>query len=178
MKENPLRSTISRRKAIRTGAAISGAALFGVTTTGSAVAKEGQPDFSARVWGDGEPWGTKVTGEIKNPNENSLDKFFVITTKDGVTASLPDGQAPVSEAAPGNPDYNGGRWWTHVAAWTEAGETAHGDPLPLLTRYGPDTDPESILFHANLGHIEIIEGSPSGGPPDYFRCPLLPVKEE
>lgn len=172
MEETHRRSTISRREAIRTGAAISGAVMFGVSTTGSAAAK-GKPDFSPRIWGDGEQWGTKVTGTIKHPNENSLDKFFIITNPFG---ELPDGTLPVSDAAPGNPDYNGGRWWTHVAEWTEAGFIAHGSPPPLLTRYGPADDPESIQFHENLGHIEITEGSPRGGPPDYFRCPLLPLK--
>jgi hypothetical protein len=176
MQENRLQSTISRRQAIRTGAAISGAVLVGVSTTGSAVAQKGKPDFSPRIWGDGEQWGTKVTGLIKHPNENSLDKFFVITNP--ITSELPEGTLPVSDSTPGNPDYNGGRWWTHEAAWTQEGIDFHGSPPPLLTRYGPADDPESILFHEDLGHIEITEGSPSDGPPDYFRCPLLPVKED
>lgn len=154
---------------------LSGATLLGVTATGSAAGK-GKPDFSPRIWGDGEQWGTKVTGIIKNPNENSLDKFFVITNP--ITEELPDETLPVSEAAPGNPDYNGGRWSTHTVEWTEAGINAHGSPPPLLTRYGPADDPESIQFHYNLDHLSITEGSPSDGPPDYFRCPLLPVKED
>lgn len=155
-----------------------GAALLGV---GTAAGKghnpnAGPPDFSARVWADGEPWGTKVTGTFDEPNNtDALDKFFVITNP--VTEELPEGQAPVSEAGPGNRHYNGGRWWTHTAAWTQAGFEAHGSPPPLLTRYGPADDPESILFHYNLGHIEITEGPPAGGPPPFFRCPLLPVKE-
>ncbi|MCU4717176.1 hypothetical protein [Halapricum hydrolyticum] len=174
--EPTLQSKISRRRVLRTGAVVSGTALLGITATGSATAAKGKPDFSPRIWGDGEQWGTKVTGEIKNPNENSLDKFFVITNP--VTGELPEGTLPVSEAAPENPDYNGGRWWTHVAEWTEVGLDVHGSPPPLLTRYGPADDPESILFHYNLGHIAISEGPPDGGPPDYFRCPLLPVKED
>ena len=169
---------VSRRRVLRTGAVVSGVALTGTTAIGSVTAAKGKPDFSPRIWGDGEQWGTKVTGEIKNPNEQSLDMFFVITNP--VTGELPAGTLPVSEAAPGNPDYNGGRWWTHVAAWTEAGFDFHGSPPPLLTRYGPADDPESILFHEALGHIEITEGSPGGpdAPPDYFRCPMLPVKDE
>ncbi len=174
--ENESQSTVSRRRVLRTGAGVTGALFLGVAASGSAAAS-GRPDFSPRIWGDGEQWGTKVTGVISNPNENSLDKFFVITNP--VDGQLPEGTLPVSEAAPGNSDYNGGRWWTHVAAWTEEGIAFHGSPPPLLTRYGPASDPESILFHANLGHIEITEGSPggSGAPPDYFRCPMLPVKE-
>jgi hypothetical protein len=167
------RTNVTRRTVLRTGTAIGGAALFGLSAVGSAGAAK--PDFSPRIWGDGEQWGTKVTGLIRNPNEHSLDEFFVITNP--VTGALPAGTLPVSEAAPGNPDYNGGRWFTHTVAWTEAGIEAHGATPPLLTRYGPADDPESILFHLNLGHLEIVEGSPEGGPPDYFRCPMLPVKE-
>ena len=168
---------LSRRRLLRTGAVVSGAAVLGVGATSSAAAAPGKPDFSPRIYGDCEQWGSKVTGVIRHPNEQSLDKFFVVTADD-VDSSLPGGQLPVSEAAPGNPDYNGGRWWTHVASWTEEGEDFHDDPLPLLTRYGPASDPDSILFHYNLGHIEITEGSPggAGAPPDYFRCPMLPVK--
>ncbi|KAB1196021.1 MULTISPECIES: hypothetical protein [Haloferax] len=169
-------NSLSRRSVLRKGAILSSAAVLGVGAAGTAAADGHKPDFSPRVWGDGVPWGTKVTGEIKNPNENSLDKFFVITNP--VTGNLPAGTAPVSEAAPRNPDYNGGRWWTHTVEWTEAGADFHGPTPPLLTRYGPDDDPESILFHYNLGHLTISEGSPAGGPPDYFRCPLLPNKEE
>jgi hypothetical protein len=152
--------------------------LLGITTTGLVAAANGKPDFSSRVWGDGEEWGTKVTGVIKNPNDHSLDKFFVITNP--VDGELPEGTLPVSEAAPGNPDYNGGRWWTHVAAWTDAGIEAHGSPPPLLTRYGPESDFDAIQFHETLGHIEITEGAPAGddAPPDYFRCPLLPDKTD
>lgn len=165
---------LTRRRVVRTaGLATAALALGGA---GTAAAKSGKPDFSARVWADGEPWGTKVTGTFEPRNTNSLDKFFVITNP--VTRELPEGTAPVSEAGPGNPSYNGGRWWTHTVAWTEAGITAHGSPPPLLTRYGPADDPESILFHENLDHLEITGGPPMGGPPAFFRCPLLPVKEE
>lgn len=166
-------SQVSRRRMLRGTGALVGAGLLGLSATGSAVAES--PDFSPRLWGDGEQWGTKVTGAISNPNEHSLDKLFVVLPPDG--GSLPDGQLPVSEAAPGNPDYNGGRWWTHTAQWTVDGVAAHGTEMPLLTRYGPADDPESILFHANLGHIDLSAGAPAGGPPDYFRCPMLPLKD-
>lgn len=158
-------ATATRRGVLRGAAVLAlGGAAVGTATAAS-------PDFSPRVYGDGEAWGTKVTGLIENPNPNSLDAFYVVTNSNN-----PGTQLPVSEAAPGNPDYNGGRWFTHTVEWTEAGFTAHGT-VPVLTRYGPADDPESILFHENLGHLEITEGSPEGGPPPYFRCPLLPVEE-
>lgn len=172
---NDTTRTTTRRRVLQTGAAgLLAASIGGIGTVAAAGHKK--PDFSPQIWGNGKQWGTKVTGVIRHPNEKSLDKFFVITNP--VTDMLPKGTLPVSDSAPGYPGYNGGRWWTHVAAWTEAGRAAHGPVPPLLTRYGPSDDPKSILFHKALGHIEITEGSPGGkdAPPDYFRCPLLPVK--
>lgn len=76
---------------------------------------------------------------------------------------------PVAEAAPGNPNYNGGRWFTHTVEWTQAGFDAHGT-VPVLKSYG------EVMLHYQLGHLTITPGSPDGGPPPYFGCPLLPVK--
>lgn len=131
--------------------------------TGAAWAQ--QPNFSPAVYGDGQVWGTKGTADLPAPtahNEQSFDKLFVFVN--GAA-----GQLPVSEAAPGNPDYNGGRWFTHTVMWTEEGMNAH-DPLPVLMSY------DEILFHQSLGHLAIAPGSPDGGPREYFQCPLLPVK--
>ena len=178
----------SRRTVLRHGAVLAGAGILGLASSGSATADPGKPDFSPRVWGDGEEWGTKVTGTFEEPEKkHNLDKLFVLTTDHQHPPDhehhaghhphpLPDGQLPVSEAAPGNPTYNGGRWWTHTATWTHQGIHDHGGSVPLLTRYGPADDSSSILFHQNLGHIEITEGA--DGTPDFFRCPLLPVKDE
>lgn len=131
-------------------------------------ALRGKPNFTAQLWGDGELWGTKAAAIIPAPrpgNEQSFDKLFVVTNSNN-----PDGQLPVSEAAPGNPAYNGGRWFTHTVVWTQAGFDAHGI-VPVLTSY------EDVMLHEGLGHLDITAGSPPGGPPDYFECPLLPVKD-
>lgn len=127
----------------------------------------GQPNFSPAIWGDGELWGTKATAELPAPNEyneQSYDKLFVI-----VNSNNPEGQLPVAEAAPGNPDYNGGRWYTHTVEWTASGFADHGT-VPVLMSY------DDIQLHASLGHLEITPGSPDSGTPDFFDCPLLPVK--
>ncbi|MCI0709926.1 MAG: hypothetical protein L0154_07160, partial [Chloroflexi bacterium] len=92
------------------------------------------------------------------------DKLFVI-----VNSNNPEDQLPVAEAAPGNPDYNGGRWFTHTVEWTASGFADHGT-VPILMSY------DDILFHESLGHLEITPGSPDSDTPDYFLCPLLPVK--
>ena len=126
-----------------------------------------QPNFSPAIWGDGQLWGTKATAALPAPNDSnadSYDKLFVI-----VNSNNPDGQLPVSEAAPGNADYNGGRWFTHTVEWTASGFADHGI-VPVLMSY------DDILLHESLGHLTITPGSPEGGPPDYFLCPLLRVK--
>jgi hypothetical protein len=131
--------------------------LLGVVA--SAQAAPGAPNFGEALWGDGELWGTKATTALPAPNahnEQSFDALFVII--DGVS-----GQVPVSEAAPGNPDYNGGRWATHRAIWIEEPE--------LLMSYA------DILYHEGEGNLMIVDGPPAtDGPPAYFLCPLLPVK--
>ena len=124
-----------------------------------AFAAPGKPTFSPVLYGDGETWGTKVVTTLRTPNgrsEQSFDKLFVIVN------GAP-GQLPVSEAAPGNPDYNGGRWFTHTVMWIA------GEPT-VLTSY------DEVMYHYDLGHLSIAPGSFVGGPPDYFQCPLLPVK--
>ncbi len=138
-----------------------------VTVASVAVGMPGAPDFSPRIYADGEAWGTKVTTELPAPNDhmmNSFDKLFVITNSNN-----PMPQLPVGEAAPDNPMYNGGRWYTHTVEWTEAGFEAHGT-VPILKSY------DEIMLHYNLGHLAITPGSFPGGPPEFFSCPLLPVQ--
>ncbi len=132
-------------------------------------ANPGKPSFGPELYGDGEVWGTKGAAGIPAPNDHNLqsfDKLFVITNSNN-----PEGQLPVAEAAPGNPAYNGGRWFTHTVEWTESGFDAHGT-VPVLKSY------DDVMLHYSLGHLDITPGSPGGegAPPDYFECPMLPVK--
>jgi hypothetical protein len=130
-------------------------------------ADPGQPNFMPSLWGDGEVWGTKGTTTLPAPNAHNLQSFdalYVVTNSNAT-----QGQLPVSEAAPGNRAYNGGRWFTHTVEWTADGFLAHGI-VPVLTSLG------DIEHHASLGHLVITPGSFPGGPPVYFQCPLLPVK--
>jgi hypothetical protein len=117
------------------------------------------PNFSAGVYADGEAWGTKGTTTLPAPNgknDQSFDMIFVI-------GNGAEGQLPVGEAAPGNPMYNGGRWWVQAVEWTEEGLAAH-DPLPVLKSY------DEVMLHYSLGHLSITDAQV------YFQCPLLPVK--
>ncbi len=126
-----------------------------------------KPDFSPGVYADGEAWGTKGTTAIPAPNEHNMQSFDPLVV---ITNGAP-GQLPIGEAAPGNRYYNGGRWITFTAAWNASGMAAH-NPLPVLKSY------DEFMIHWNLGHLDVELGSFEGGPPPYFQCPLLPVKEE
>lgn len=135
-----------------------------IVVAGVTSANPGAPNFGPVLYGDGEVWGTKGAAALPAPNghnDQSFDKLFVIIN------GAP-GQLPVAEAAPRNPAYNGGRWFTHTAMWTADGIAAH-NPLPVLMSYA------DIQLHQDLGHLAIAPGSPPGGPPTYFECPLLPV---
>ena len=134
-------------------------------TAVAGVAFAAAPNFGPALYADGEVWGTKGVTTLNAPNANnvrSYDKLFVIVN--GAA-----GQLPVAEAAPGNPAYNGGRWFTHTVMWTAAGMNAH-DPLPVVMSY------DDIMLHEGLGHLMIAPGPPVPGPDPYFECPLLPVK--
>lgn len=143
--------------------------ILALTAVGVVAANPGQPDFSPQLYADDQVFGTKGAAALPAPNDNnqqSFDALFAITNSNN-----PAGQLPVAEAAPGNPMYNGGRWATKTVEWTAQGFADHGT-VPVLTSY------DDIMLHASLGHLTITDGSPDpvGGPPNYFECPLLPVK--
>jgi hypothetical protein len=142
------------------------AAIMTVALIAPALAAPGKPNFTPSVYADGQAWGTKGTTALPAPTENNIQSFDPLF----VFINGADSQLPVGEAAPKNRAYNGGRWITWTAWWTEEGMAAH-DPLPVIMSYA------ELLIHAGLGHIETALGSPEGGPPPYFQCPLLPVKE-
>lgn len=110
------------------------------------------PNFGPAIYADGQAWGTKGNGDLPPPTDNnrqSFDGLYKFTN--GV-----EGQLPVAEAAPGNTDYNGGRWIEYNATW--------------------NVEPQLITSFAELealiasGAVTISE---TGA---YFQCPLLPVK--
>ncbi len=130
-----------------------------------ALANPGQPSFAGNVWGDGRLWGTKGAATLPAPsgsNLQSFEKLFEFTNNPN--------QLPVAEAAPGNPAYNGGRWYTQTATWTAAGIAAYGGSVPVLMSYS------DILANQSMGYLTVTAGSPPGGPAPFFECPLLPVK--
>lgn len=132
----------------------------------------GKPDFSPHIYADGEAWGTKIGPLLPPPNgknNQSFDLLFLVID-DGQEIQL-----PVGEAAPGNPQYNGGRWWVHTATWQVEPHATFTfyevkDVYDLGTPQDPGTDWENLAAHVELGHLVIEDVE------FYFLCPLLPVK--
>jgi len=112
------------------------------------------PDFfHPAIFADGEAWATKGVADLPPPNEHnhqSFDKLFSFTNG-------ANGQLPVSEAAPGNPNYNGGRWDLQVVTWLITNP-------PIVMSY------DMIEGYLEDGDLMITSGN------SYFECPLLPLK--
>jgi hypothetical protein len=98
------------------------------------------------IYADGDLFGTVLQGSLPyNSHDESYDLLFQVP-----------GQQAVSEAGPGNPDYNGGRWLPVSVIW-------NSDPY-LLTSY------EAVLAAAAAGDITLGEPDRAAA----FLCPLIP----
>lgn len=112
------------------------------------------PNFGPAIYADGVAWGTKGTADLPAPtdqNRQSFDGLYKFTN--GV-----DGQLAVSEAGPGNPAYNGGRWIEYFVTWNI---TPPDDPI---------TSFDQLDGFIQAGDVTVVESG------NYFQCPLLPVK--
>jgi hypothetical protein len=132
--------------------------VLGLLTAVPVFALPGKPDFGPHIYVDGVAWGTKATTALPAP-EGAHDSFDALYVIRGGTAD----QLLVADAAPGDTDYNGGRWEVFTVDWLV-------EPYLL-------TSAEEVHAAAMAGDLNIAEGSFAGGPPDYFSCPLLPNKE-
>jgi hypothetical protein len=112
------------------------------------------PNFSAAVYADGTAWGTKGTTSLPAPNAYNAQSYDALINE--FPAGAAAGQLGVAEAAPGNPNYNGGRWTAYKAIW-------HSTPV-LLTSW------DQVEAEVQAGNLELQLKN------DYFQCPLLPVK--
>jgi len=114
------------------------------------------------VWANDALYDVVVTDtNFRSPPGHSLDVLFNFGMS-GLT-----GQRSVSESAPGDPDYNGGRWAVTPVEFTELGKMIH-DPDGDGQVDFELTNAEQVLHHAEIGHLIIHP------PVRYFECPLLP----
>lgn len=122
------------------------------------------PDFAPHIYADGVAWGTKGLSAFPTPNDASLGSFEKLYSFTNGAA----GQLAVAEAGPGNPAYNGGRWYVQTTTWTAAGLAEYGEDLPVLK------SESDVQDQVAMGFLSVTPGAPSG--PTFFECPLLPVK--
>ena len=114
------------------------------------------------VWANDELYDVVVTDtEFASPPEHSIDVLF------NFGMSGLKGQRSVSESAPGDADYNGGRWAVMPVEFTDLGRAIH-DPDNNGKVDFELTNAEQVLKHAELGHLIIHPVAV------YFECPLLP----
>jgi hypothetical protein len=111
---------------------------------------------------NGELYDTVITPtSFTAPPEQSTDIIY------SFMMSGLSGQRSVAESAPGDPDYNGGRWDVQMVVFTDLGRTVHDPDGDGLVNFELVSE-EEVLTHEALGHLEINEAN------FYFVCPLRP----
>jgi hypothetical protein len=117
---------------------------------------------SGAIWAHGELYDTVITPTtFVAPPEHSTDILYNF----GMSGLA--GQRSVSESAPGDTDFNGGRWDVQMVVFTPQGVEAHDPDGDGIVNYEL-TDAGEVLDDEALGHIIINEAN------FYFECPLLP----
>lgn len=125
-------------------------------------AKNGAMRVSGAIWANGDIYDTILTpATFISPPEHATDMIY------SFMMSGLEGQRSVAESAPGDPDYNGGRWDVQMVVFTPQGMAAHDPDGDGMVNFEL-TSAEQVLEHEGLGHIIINEAN------FYFECPLLP----
>ena len=132
-----------------TSTAVFAVAALLATALLAGMGSAGAPDRAAgRVYANDMLWATFGTPtSFDSPPAQSVDKIYVFPDN----ADL----VPVSETAPRDRDYNGGRWEVHAVTFA-----AGVDPMQF-------TNDMDLLDAAAAGDVSI------SGPVMYFQCPLF-----
>ncbi len=116
----------------------------------------------AAIWAGGELYDTILTpATFRTPPAQSVDILY------NFGMSGLQGQRSVSESAPGDPAYNGGRWSVKMVVFTDFGRAVHDPDGDGIVNFEL-VSAADVLQHAALGHLNIIDTA------IYFECPLLP----
>ena len=114
------------------------------------------------IWVDDVIYGVVLTDTaFKSPPPQSTDVIY------SFMASGLEGQRSVAEAAPGDRDYNGGRWTVKMVIFTEEGMGVHDPDGDGMANFELTND-AAVLEHEELGHLIIMDTDV------YFECPLIP----
>jgi hypothetical protein len=120
-----------------------------------AFALPGKFSFEPGIYADGQAYSSRKVADIPAPNEHNLQSFdMLVKITNGV-----EGQLGVAEAGPGNPAYNGGRWYEVTATWSDTADKV------LITSY------DELMQQVSAGNLTIDDSNPG-----FLVCPLVPVK--
>jgi hypothetical protein len=127
----------------------------------SAVLADAATRVEDAIWANDTIYDTILTDtSFISPPEHSTDTLY------NFGMSGLNGQRAVSDSAPGDRDYNGGRWSVKIVVFTEEGKSVH-DPDGDMNVNFELTNADAVLHHEALGHITIMDTTV------YFECPLL-----
>ena len=116
------------------------------------------------IWAHETIYSTILTDTSFNlPPPHSTDTLYNFGMS-GLT-----GQRAVSESAPGDRNYNGGRWAVKMVVFTTQGKAIHDPDGDGAVNFELKSA-EQVLEHQALGHLEIMDTQ------IYFECPLLRSK--
>lgn len=114
------------------------------------------------IWANGELYDTILTpATFRTPPARSVDILY------NFGMSGLQGQRAVSESAPGDPAYNGGRWSVKMVVFTDAGRILFDPDGDGIVNFELVSQAE-VLQQAAQGYLTIIDTA------IYFECPLLP----
>ena len=105
-----------------------------------------------QTWVDGELFNGVVTPATFKPESDPFDELY--SCSGPPASSFRDGVPLISESKPGDADYNGGWWHLNVAI----------DSAACLQDYSDATSVEDLDLNDFMST------------PNYFECPLLPVR--
>jgi hypothetical protein len=116
------------------------------------------------LWANGSTYDTILTPtSFKAPPMHSTDILW------DFSMSGLQGQRGVAASAPGDRDYNGGRWSVKKVIFTDLGLDMHDPDGDEMVNFEL-TSKEEVMHHKMLGHIEMMDTD------IYFECPLLRSK--
>jgi len=117
------------------------------------------------IWAGGELYDTILTpATFRTPPAKSIDILY------NFGMSGLQGQRSVSESAPGDPAFNGGRWSLKMVVFTDAGRDLADPDGDGIVNFELVSQAD-VLQQAAQGYLTILDTA------IYFECPLLPRKQ-
>ncbi|MDA8217082.1 MAG: hypothetical protein M0Z94_05625 [Dehalococcoidales bacterium] len=115
------------------------------------------------IYADGTLFGTVLT-PTNLPDHGKFDALYNFDNS-GLM-----GQPSISEAKPGDQDYNGGRWLVYPVTFTATG-LAHFDPDGDGVVNTPITSDADLMMYESQGYVTIGSMAVAS-----FVCPLIPQR--